>query len=83
MNRWYLAQEQMTWTTLQALYNGHLDEVRIYDKALSLNEVIYLAAGSTTPDDLKEDTDLNLDNFVDLKDYAVLADVWLDEDMFP
>ena len=67
----------------EGAYTGELDDIRIYDKALTVGEVIYLAVGSPTPDDLKEDTDLNLDNFVDLKDYAVLAALWLDEEMFP
>ena len=69
--------------TCEGLYNGHLDDVRIYNKALTSNEVIFLAGGSPTPDDMKHNADLNLDNFVDLKDYAVLADAWLDDYRWP
>jgi hypothetical protein len=70
--------------TVDSFYTGELDDARIYDKALTVGEVIYLATeGGPTPDDLKYNTDLNLDNFVDLKDYAILADAWLDDYRWP
>jgi len=63
---------------------GELDDVQIYDKALTVGEVIWIASeGGPTPDSMKVDTDLSLDNFVNLKDYAVLADAWLDEQFWP
>jgi len=70
--------------TCGGFYAGELDDIRLYDKALTVGEVIYLVTeGGPTPDELKKDTDLNLDNYVDLKDYAVLADAWLDDTSWP
>jgi len=69
-------------------YEGKLDEFKIYDYALSHAEVLYLAAGSgselyqplqpaLSPVDPYEDGKINF------KDYAVLADVWLAERLWP
>ena len=55
-------------------FNGDLDEIRIYDYALSAAEVFYLAEPAV---------DLNNDNKVDLDDFAILADAWLDELLWP
>jgi len=68
-----------------------LDEVRIYDEALSQTGIGWLAGKTTTytqplyllltPRDPA--IDMNSDNTVDLKDYAVLVDMWLDELLWP
>ena len=55
-------------------FNGDLDEIRIYDYALSPAEVFYLAEPAV---------DLNNDNKVDLDDFAILADAWLSELLWP
>jgi hypothetical protein len=55
-------------------FNGDLDEIRIYDYPLSAAEVFYLAEPAV---------DLNNDNKVDLDDFAILADAWLDELLWP
>jgi len=55
-------------------FNGDLDEIRIYDYALSAAEVFYLAEPAV---------DLNNDNKVNFGDFAVLADAWLDELLWP
>jgi hypothetical protein len=55
-------------------FNGDLDEIRIYDYALSAAEVFYLAEPAV---------DLNNDNKVDLDDFAILADAWLSELLWP
>ena len=55
-------------------FKGRIDDVRIYNYALSQSEILYLAG-------LK--ADLYEDDKVDFKDYAVLADGWLDEQLWP
>jgi len=55
-------------------FNGDLDEIRIYDYALSAAEVFYLAEPAV---------DLNNDNKVNLDDFAILADAWLDKLLWP
>jgi hypothetical protein len=55
-------------------FNGDLDEIRIYDYALSAAEVFYLAEPAV---------DLNNDNKVNFADFAILADAWLDELLWP
>jgi hypothetical protein len=70
--------------TVEGFYTGELDDLRIYDKALTLGEVVYLALeGGATPDELKYRADLNLDNVVDLEDYAILSDKWLETILWP
>ena len=58
-----------------ANFQGMIDEVRIYNRALSLAEVEYLA-GTTM-------IDINNDGSIDFKDYTLLADVWLEELLWP
>ncbi len=55
-------------------FNGDLDEIRIYDYALSAAEVFYLAEPAV---------DLNNDNKVNFSDFAILADAWLNELLWP
>jgi len=65
----------------QAL-EGLIDEVRIYDYALTPGEVLYLAgAGGYTLDPLA--TDLNLDGKVNLDDFLELSRQWLDSHLWP
>jgi hypothetical protein len=73
-------------------FNGDLDEVRIYNRALTAAEVAYLA--DTTPGDdelhvpvasaaevyAKEPEGQQIVNF---KDFALVVIKWLEEDMFP
>jgi hypothetical protein len=72
-------------------FPGLLDEVRIYNRALSQGEVAWLAGKTTAftqplyvmlnPQDPA--IDLNSDGAINLKDYAVYADTWLDELLWP
>jgi hypothetical protein len=71
-------------------YNGALDEVRIYNRALSQAEIAYLISdGAATlhvpvlsPADLSDDEPEGSKS-VNFKDYAVLVDMWLDEQLWP
>jgi hypothetical protein len=64
----------------ESLY-GYLDEVRIYNRALTADEIAYMAS-RVLPCNLysEECPECQRINF---KDYAVLANYWLKEDMFP
>jgi hypothetical protein len=71
--------------------SGRLDDFRIYSRALSQGEVAYLA-GKTAPftqplylllTPQNADIDLNSDGSIDLRDYAGLADVWLETLLWP
>ncbi len=50
-----------------------LDDVRIYNVGLSESEILGLALQTDLYEDLK----------IDFKDFAILADKWLDEQLFP
>jgi hypothetical protein len=55
---------------------GLIDDVRIYSDVLTQTEVLYLAGARLR-------IDLHADGTIDFKDYAVLADSWLDEELWP
>jgi hypothetical protein len=72
-------------------FNGTLDEIRIYDRPLTQGEVGYLAGKTATytqPLSLLLDPkdaaiDMHADDTIDLKDFAVLVDAWLEELLWP
>jgi hypothetical protein len=74
-DRWSIAQE---WDgeTPSDFYTGSIDDVRIYNTSLAYEQVLHIA-GIGIPGDLNDD------NKVDLKDFAALADAWLDEELWP
>jgi hypothetical protein len=53
-------------------FNGLIDDVRIYDRALSDHEIDVLYTG-------RADADLVMDHNIDFKDFAVLAEHWLED----
>jgi hypothetical protein len=64
----------------QNYFPGRIDEVRIYSRALSDAQIAWLA-GYTSPVSIA--ADLQQDNVIDFKDFAVLADSWLEEILWP
>ncbi len=62
-------------------YDGLIDDFRIYDYALSQAEVASAATNGTGIFNLPLITpiDLNNDNRIDFKDFAILADSWLEK----
>jgi len=64
----------------QNYFPGRVDGVRIFNRALSDAEVAWLA-GHTSP--LSIPADMNLDDVIDFKDFAVLADSWPEEILWP
>jgi len=80
------------WPDCPEAFNGDLDEARIYNRALSPAEIAYLA--DTTPNDGQlhvpvpspaelYDAEAEGSQKIDLKDFAILADNWLTEQMWP
>jgi len=66
-------------------WNGDMDDFRVYDKALTNGEVMYLA-GFTEPMYTpvpRQNRDLYLDGEINLKDFTTLADEWLVERLWP
>lgn len=66
-------------------YDGLMDDLRIYDYALSQPEVAYIATNGTGIFDLKlfSNADLDNDNIIDYNDLALLAESWLESRVFP
>ncbi len=66
-------------------YDGLIDDFQIYDYALSQPEIAYAATNGTGIFDLPlvSPVDLNGDNRIDFKDFAILADNWLEKNLWP
>jgi len=62
-----------------------IDDFGIYDYALSQAEIAYAATNGTGIFDLPLllPADLNSDNRIDFKDFALLADNWLENQLWP
>jgi hypothetical protein len=62
-------------------YDGLIDDFRIYDYALSEAQVVYAATNGTGIFNIPliSPIDLNNDNQIDFKDFAILADSWLEQ----
>lgn len=85
-------QSEIAWPGAPEAFNGRLDEVRIYNRVLSTAEIAYLA--DLTPGDgslyspvpslaeLYEGEALG-SRSVDLRDFAYLADSWLEKQLWP
>jgi hypothetical protein len=73
-------------------FTGQIDDVRIYRRVVSQAEIANLAgndAGAVLRQPVQAflsttaDTDLNDDEKIDFKDFAVMADMWLGELLWP
>ncbi|UCF15578.1 MAG: LamG domain-containing protein [Phycisphaerales bacterium] len=66
-------------------YDGLIDDFRIYDYALSQPEIVHAATNGTGIFDLPLmlPADLNDDNRIDLADFALFADNWLQDRIRP
>ncbi len=71
-------------------FYGDLDEVYIYNYALTADEIAYLIWGDGIEPIMPlliippyEPPDLYKDGIINFKDFAILANYWLEEDMFP
>jgi hypothetical protein len=80
-----------SWPDCPGVFNGDMDEVRIYNRALTAAQIAYLA--DTTPADGELHSVPSLAELfeagdqstlvVNFADFAVLANRWLDEDFWP
>jgi len=57
-------------------YKGKMDEFRIYDYALTDDEILYLAKTATFYIPLDSDWDLFYDGIINFKDYAIMTQTW-------
>lgn len=66
-------------------YDGLIDDFRIYDYALSQSEIVYSATNGTGIFDLPLliPADLNNDNRIDMTDFSLIADNWLENRIWP
>ncbi len=66
-------------------YDGLIDDFRIYDYALSQGEIAYAATNGTGVFDLPLllPADVNGDNRIDMADFALLAENWLENHLWP
>jgi hypothetical protein len=73
------------------LYNGLIDDVRIYDRALSQAEIVTIKGGGdvtefyhpiVSPTNLY-DAEAQNSKVINFKDFAVLAGMWLEEQLWP
>ena len=66
-------------------YDGLIDDFRIYDYALTQPEIAYAATNGTGIFDqtLMTPADLNGDNQINFADFALLADHWLENQIWP
>ena len=66
-------------------YDGLIDDLRIYDYALTQPEIAYVATNGTGVFDqrLLTPADLNDDNIIDFGDFALLAEHWLENQIWP
>ena len=66
-------------------YDGLIDDFRIYDYALTQPEIVHVATNGTGIFDqrLLTPADLNSDNKIDFADFALLAEHWLENQIWP
>ena len=66
-------------------YDGLIDDFRIYSYALSQPEIAYIATNGTGifEQSLMSPADVFSDEQIDFKDFAVLANRWLDKQLWP
>jgi hypothetical protein len=66
-------------------YDGLIDDFRIYDYALTQPEIAYVATNGTGIFDqtLLTPADLNSDNKIDFADFTLLAEHWLENQIWP
>jgi len=68
---------------LDQYFNGLIDDVRIFDYVLSVEEIAYEATGGTGYFQLNSIADIYDDEQINFKDFAILADYWLQGDTWP
>jgi len=63
---------------------GQIDDAQIFDYALSDAEILYVAQkGGTAHIPVESPVDFDVSDTIDFRDYAVVADKWLEEILWP
>jgi hypothetical protein len=62
-------------------YNGRLDDFRIYNRALTQEEILYLAGRGSITQPILSEADIDDDGAVSFPDFAEIASKWLDIDI--
>ncbi len=87
-----IGAERRSPTDIRDLFDGLIDDVRVYSRALSAAEVAYLADESPGDGELYVpvpplaefyDAEPVKSRKINLKDYAVLVEAWLEEQLWP
>ncbi|OXU14869.1 LamG domain-containing protein [Sedimentisphaera salicampi] len=64
-------------------WNGKVDDLRFYNRALSQEEILYLAGQDSVYQAVRSWADKNHDNSVDLTDLSNMFDCWVEEKLWP
>jgi hypothetical protein len=65
-------------------YHGDIDDFRVYDRALTPDEVLYLAGGSAFYQPLvSTDADFDVSGDIGMGDLAMMVSKWLEEQLWP
>ncbi len=87
-----IGAERRSSTDIRNRFDGLIDDVRVYSRALSAAEIAYLADESPGDGELYVpvptvaefyDAEPIKSRKINFKDYAVLVDSWLDEQLWP
>ncbi|MHC4676098.1 MAG: LamG domain-containing protein, partial [Planctomycetota bacterium] len=78
--------DQMQDPTWDRYFKGAMDDIRIYDYTLTPGEILYLSQGASSNAYVTLPMgrpDADGDNKIDLKDYSVMANNWLETILWP
>ncbi|AQQ10159.1 hypothetical protein L21SP3_01987 [Sedimentisphaera cyanobacteriorum] len=64
-------------------WSGRIDDLRFYNRALSHEEILYLAKVSSVYQSVRSWADKNHDNSVDLTDLSNMFGCWIEEKLWP
>jgi hypothetical protein len=64
-------------------YYGDVDDFRVYDRALTPDEVLYLAGGSSFYQPLISDADFDESDDIGIDDLVILVSKWVEEQLWP
>ena len=64
-------------------YNGHIDEFRIYSRALSQGQIITLAQQPDVFQPVISNADTNKDGVINMFDFSYMAKIWLNQKLWP
>jgi hypothetical protein len=82
LGNWNIGRDERTlWGN--RTFNGQIDDVQIYDYALSDSEVLSVAGVASTHVSVPSNVDFDSSDDIDFVDYGYIADQWLVEILWP